>query len=99
MVFDAVAQHTGGTLSTRSFRQIVAENRREGAADNGMDEAAISEIGLSLNPGKRFPTLRESEEFLIREAMTKTGDNQIIASQMLGMTRSALQRRLKRFSS
>ncbi|MCZ6844004.1 MAG: hypothetical protein O7G32_14400 [SAR324 cluster bacterium] len=99
MVFDAVAQHRGGTLSTRSFCRIVAENRQGGAGDNGMEGGTVAEISLSLNSGKRFPTLQESEEFLIREAMTRAGGNQIIASEKLGITRSAQQRRLNRFSS
>ncbi|MCZ6628082.1 MAG: hypothetical protein O7E56_07615, partial [SAR324 cluster bacterium] len=70
-----------------------------GAGDNGMEGGTVAEISLSLNSGKRFPTLQESEEFLIREAMTRARGNQTIASEMLGMTRSVQQRRLNRFSS
>ena len=99
MVFDAVAQHTGGTLSTRSFRQAISEGRQAGAGKDAAQAPSADGFGLSLSAAGPFPTLQESEELLIREAMKRAGGNQIIASEMLGLTRSALQRRLKRLSS
>ena len=99
MVFDAVAQHTGGTLSTRSFRQALSERRQgeppEVEAGNSSGEAGPA---LGITGTNRFPTLQEAEQFVINEAMKRADGNQIIASEMLGLTRSALQRRLKRFS-
>lgn len=99
MVFDGVAQHTGGTLSTRSFRQALSE-RRQG--DPPIVEAGKTGGGagpdLRITENGRFPTLHEAEQYVINEAMKRADGNQIIASEMLGLTRSALQRRLKRFS-
>ena len=96
MVFDAVAQHEGGTLSTRSFRGALSDGRQGSPpATARPDATGASHIGPGMGSNNRFPTLKESERFLIDEAMKRAGGNQIIASEMLGITRSALQRRLK----
>jgi DNA-binding protein Fis len=42
-----------------------------------------------------FPTLKEVEEFIIAEAMQRTGGNQTLASQLLGVAQSTLSRRFK----
>jgi DNA-binding NtrC family response regulator len=97
MVFDAVAQHTGGTLSTKSFRLVLSERRTGDATEADRPAAgAGTDAGLRIAENGRFPTLQESEQFVINEAMKRSEGNQIIASEMLGLTRSALQRRLKR---
>lgn len=98
MVFDAVAQHTGGTLSTRSFRQALSERRQDDGPMMEAADTATAEAGLRIAENGRFPTLQESEQYMINEAMKRAEGNQIIASEMLGLTRSALQRRLKRSS-
>lgn len=45
-----------------------------------------------------FPTLKEVNEFLISKAMEKTKGNQTAAASLLGMTRRALNNRLRRAS-
>ena len=47
----------------------------------------------------RFPTLKESEEIIITEAMKLSSGNQGIAASLLGITRQALNKRLKRSES
>lgn len=44
----------------------------------------------------RFPTLKETEEYMIKEAMRLSKGNQGIAASFLGITRQALNKRLKR---
>ena len=42
-----------------------------------------------------LPTLRQAEEALITEALKRAGGNQGAAARLLGITRQALNRRLK----
>lgn len=43
----------------------------------------------------RLPTLKESGRLLVQEALNRAQGNQAIAAQMLGVTRQALNWRLK----
>ncbi len=47
-------------------------------------------------PAGRLPTLKEAEDFLIRETLRVTGGNQRTAAAMLGISRQALNKRLQR---
>jgi DNA-binding NtrC family response regulator len=86
MVFDAVSRHTGGVLSTESFRHAIGqagEGARASPPPNpfaGLDE---------------LPTFREAYELLLEEAMSRSGGNQTVAARLLGVTQSALSKRLK----
>jgi DNA-binding NtrC family response regulator len=44
----------------------------------------------------RLPTLKQAENWLVAEALRRTDGNQVIAARMLGITRQALNQRLKR---
>jgi DNA-binding protein Fis len=44
---------------------------------------------------ERLPTLKQVEQLLISEAMKRASGNQSIAAQILGVTRQALNKRLK----
>jgi transcriptional regulator with PAS, ATPase and Fis domain len=44
---------------------------------------------------ERIPTLKQTEQLLISEAMKRASGNQAIAAQWLGITRQALNKRLK----
>jgi DNA-binding NtrC family response regulator len=48
-----------------------------------------------LFPG-RFPTLREAEDAVIEEALKRAEGNQTIAAELLGVSRRALNNRLRR---
>jgi transcriptional regulator with GAF, ATPase, and Fis domain len=45
---------------------------------------------------ERLPTFAEGAELLVTEAMARAGGNQSIAARLLGITQSALCKRLKR---
>jgi len=47
-------------------------------------------------PSGRLPTLKEADEYLIREALRASGGNQRTAAVMLGISRQALNKRLQR---
>ncbi len=42
----------------------------------------------------RLPTLEESENLLIQEALKRTNGNRTLAAELLGITRQTLHRRL-----
>ena len=44
---------------------------------------------------ERLPTLKQTEQLLISEAMKRANGNQAIAASLLGITRQALNKRLK----
>jgi transcriptional regulator with PAS, ATPase and Fis domain len=93
MVHDAVAQHKTGRLSLDSFKGFIRKKR------------AIPKPAVLLPTGDapsvrdifgHFPTLKEMEDYLVSEAMRSSNNNQGNASSLLGITRQALNQRLKK---
>ncbi len=97
MVYDAVAQHKGGVMSMQSFKKAVGNkpNNRHGISKFGISSAGKKTDELP-DPFSRFPTLKESEYHLVEEALKLSKGNQTIAASLLGVTRQALYKRLKR---
>jgi DNA-binding NtrC family response regulator len=99
MIFDAISLHTSGVLSLESIRAKIAEYNRDRASTNGSSvqpqgsQQTANEL-LSF-PG-RFPTLKEAEDSLIDEALRRADGNQTIAAELLGISRRALNNRLRR---
>ena len=90
LIFDAVARHEGAILSLQSFREVIG--KPEFAATEPMDEPSA----LVAWSADRLPTLKESEEALIREALSRADGNQAVAAGLLGVSRQALNKRLNR---
>ncbi|MBF0399774.1 MAG: sigma-54-dependent Fis family transcriptional regulator [Magnetococcales bacterium] len=87
MIYDAVARHQGHVMSLASFRHLqpeFGETVTPTLADNPL---------LTLSPNA-FPTLREAETILIREALQRAGGRKSVAAALLGLTRQALYSRL-----
>jgi two-component system response regulator HydG len=97
MVNDAVARYESGVLSMDSFKQAIQFER--GMTEN---EAPLKPEHHGTLLKERFsytgsfPTIREVEEYLIKEAMTRSEGNQTIAADLLGITRQTLNKRLTR---
>lgn len=91
LVFDAVGRHTGGVLSLETFRQTLLPQ-----PGTHTDTPPLSEHRVSF--GDQLPTLREVEEALIEEALERANGNQTVASSYLGITRSALNKRINKRS-
>jgi two-component system nitrogen regulation response regulator GlnG len=87
MIFDAVSRHKTGELSLDSFEQ---------ALGTGVTLVEPSKNGGSLAIGTRFPTLKQATDFLIEEALARSGGNQAKAAKLLGISAPALSRRLSR---
>jgi len=92
MVHDAVSRSVGGTVSLGSFRDVIHVETGAGLA--GQSQAGAS--GLSISSEGRFPTLREASGLLMEEAMKRANGNQAVAASLLGITRTALNKRLNK---
>jgi DNA-binding NtrC family response regulator len=91
MVMDAVARSDSGRLSVRSFQELAQRGPMGAAPCPGMSSDAGNGVYFP-----RFPTLREANEELIQRALQLAGGNQGIAASLLGITRQALNIRLRR---
>jgi DNA-binding NtrC family response regulator len=93
-MFDAVARHRSGVLSLGSFKRTMGEH-----VPAEVNDPPPSGEGTAPFPiGGRFPTLAESEEYLVSEALRRANNNQGIAATLLGITRQALNKRISRRS-
>lgn len=89
MIFDAVSLHRRGILSLDPFRDKINPRMHH------IPELDPSEQ-FDFITQDFFPTLKEAEFMLIAEALRRAEGNQVIASQLLGITRRALNNRLQR---
>jgi DNA-binding protein Fis len=53
------------------------------------------EDDVSVSFSDKLPTLKHSEELLVSEALKRAKGNQTVAARMLGITRQALNRRVR----
>jgi len=93
LVSDAVIRHTGGILSMESFSAVIGEERRSPAV---RDKPAVPETEPLAAFFGHFPKIGEVEDYLIDEAMKLAKGNQGIASNLLGIGRQTLNKRLKK---
>ena len=93
MIFDAVSSHTSAKLSMDLFKTHISKKHPISMAD-----AADSppEKGALISFSHQLPTLKQIEQLLIDEAMKRSNDNQSIAALSLGISRQALNKRLKK---
>lgn len=94
MIFDAVSRHEKGILSLKSFKdQIRLEVKPEKSFNlETHNPCSVNRYSCC----ERLPTLREGADLLVEEALRRTKGNQTAAAQLLGITQSALNKRLKK---
>ena len=90
MVYEATTHHQGGILSMNIFKKHIS---------------AIGALPVTSETSKKpdsviasyekLPTLKEMNQLLIDEALARTEGNQALAAEMLGISRQALNKRLK----
>ena len=98
MIFDAVVRHESGVLSTKHLRTAMGNPLPMQAIHTPtVPEPGENETNLYANFGQ-LPALKDATESLIDEAMRRANSNQTLAAKMLGMTRTALNKRLNRGS-
>jgi DNA-binding NtrC family response regulator len=95
MIFDAVSRHKSGVLSLESFKEKILP-RQKGRRDlPGQTSENLSAVTAIVFP-EQLPTMKEVEQTLIEETLKRADGNQTIAAQMLGLSRRALNNRLRR---
>lgn len=108
IVFDAMSKQQGRMLSLTPFVDYLRQNETELAepwslqapspASSPAGADAVSQVAPPTNPFQpmnMLPTLKEAGRLLVAEAMRRANSNQVVAAGMLGITRQALNRRLK----
>ena len=96
LVFDAVASHKTGKLSMQNFKAHIAPKHQTtttATAESGSDQSAL------ITFTDQLPTLKQSEQLLIDEALRRADNNQSIAALSLGISRQALNKRLRKSAS
>ncbi|MBF0444905.1 MAG: sigma-54-dependent Fis family transcriptional regulator [Magnetococcales bacterium] len=94
MIFDAVARHKSGMLSMERFKKLIYDRREAVSTDTQIRGADDHESFNSFSG--MLPTFKEIEERLINEALQRAKGNQGIAAGFLGISRQALNQRLKK---
>jgi two-component system nitrogen regulation response regulator GlnG len=95
LVFDAVTRHQGTILSLESFTEAIT----------GKPQLAATELpeepptALTAWFPAQLPTLKEVEEALLTEALSRADGHQSVATALLGISRQALNKRLHRRQS
>jgi len=95
MIDDAVSRHEQGVLSLSSLRAHISGR----AAESGAAFLSRSPASEKLSFPPRLPSLTETTQALIQEALARANGNQALAAQMLGISPQALSQRLKRAAS
>ncbi len=93
MVHDAVAQHDKGHSFLDHFKRYI---KHKGAAFQSDQKITEHNDQALFDFFGHFPSLKEAENYLISDALKRSEGNQGIAASMLGISRQALNRRLKR---
>lgn len=92
MVFDAVSTHKSKKLSMEKFKLLINKNK-DGNIENSGNSTSDTKPIIFFSD--RLPTLKQAQQILVHEAMKRSRNNQSIAAQILGVTRQALNKRLK----
>jgi len=92
IVFDAVSSHKSGKLSMESFKSHIYKKHPKFETES---KQLLQEKRVLISFSEQLPTLKQTEQLLIDEAMKRADGNQSIAALSLGITRQALNRRLK----
>lgn len=93
MIFDAVSRHESHTLSMATFKDHIRDEVKKtpdaGHTPHEDEINVFSEL-------ETIPSIKSATQSLIDEAMRRTGGNQSLAAQLLGIAPSSLNKRLKR---
>jgi DNA-binding NtrC family response regulator/CHASE2 domain-containing sensor protein len=91
MVDNAMSSRDSEALPIEFFREYLLEKSISGNGNGSSGDA-----GQRLTFSDTLPTLKEAEDLLVGEALHRTAGNQNLAAKLLGMSPSALSRRLRR---
>jgi DNA-binding NtrC family response regulator len=94
LMHDAVGRCEGQILPLEPFRAKIAPKSRDALGLGPLEDLASS-VRIALQRLPTLPSLREAQMELIREALARAKGNQGIAASLIGISRTALNRRLK----
>ena len=89
LVLDAVARNSSGILTAADLVALPVDRK-------ALPGLLLPALSCSFN---RFPTMSEMEDYLIMEALERSGGNKSSAALLLGITRQGLHKRLGRIES
>ena len=92
MIFDAVSKHKSRMLSLIAFKDFISLDELNKLVCGG---GGNSDKNPKIVFTEMLPTLREADQILINEALTRAQGNQTIAACMLGISQQALSKRLR----
>jgi len=93
MVFDAVSSHKFGKLSLETFRRHISQKQAQPGGNSAAPPGGEkNRIAFSA----QLPTLKQAEQLLVEEALRRSNGNQSIAALSLGISRQALNKRLRK---
>jgi DNA-binding NtrC family response regulator len=95
MIYDALSRHQSGKLSMEVFKSHIFQEPSTHA------ETSAGPVGKGktcVTFSESLPTLKQIEDLLVEEAMKRACDNQSIAALALGISRQALNKRLKKMN-
>jgi DNA-binding NtrC family response regulator len=93
MVYDAVSRHKSGKLSMAVFKDHITKTYPGTRTDT---QALPHDDHALISFPDQLPTLKQIEQLLIDEALQRSNGNQSIAALSLGISRQALNKRLKK---
>ena len=93
MVWDAISYHKSGKLSLDVFKKHIVKTQPSAETVSKMLLEKDDEL---IHFSEKIPTLKQVENILIAEALRQSEGNQAIAALKLGISRQALNSRLKR---
>ena len=92
MIHDAVSIHSAKMLSLDSFKLHITRTQ-----ENLKDITTVDpEHPLPVTFGEKLPTIKQAAQMLVTEAMKRANGNQTLAANLLGISRQALSKRIKR---
>ncbi|MBL8995398.1 MAG: sigma 54-interacting transcriptional regulator [Spirochaetia bacterium] len=89
ILFAAMGEEKGNRIREDRIRKIISRNLL------GQVYAQSGQHDFLLRGAGGFPTFKQAEEILIREAMGRSNNKQTHAAKLLGISRQALNKRLK----
>lgn len=93
VVFDAVSHHNARVMSLDVFRKHL--QRTAGPVLLEKETGVEVDQGGQVRFGERLPSVDEMTDCLVREAVRRAKGNQRIAAEMLGISRTTLNKRLR----
>jgi DNA-binding NtrC family response regulator len=93
IIFDAVSRHKSGKLSLDLFKAHISQKPSGTEKDL---EKFVSAGSSLMSFSEQLPTLKQTEQLVIEEALKRSKGNQSIAALSLGISRQALNKRLQK---